>query len=385
MLVSRRALELGAVFVAAGLVAVMIYLLLGARGLVLANGQPLFGDFIAFWSAGRAALDGAATEVHNVDTIARYHQLAAPGSEYVAPWNSPPPFLLIVSALALLPYPVAAIVFLMVSGAIYFYAARLVLPDARALIFAVTLPAALYHLGTVQSALLMAGVSALALVWLDRRPLTAGALVGLLVIKPHLAVLWPLLLVLSGRWRAFAAAAVSTIAFVVLAGAVFGFDAYGRFLENLGASQGMISDQRITTPAYASLYASALGFGAPQIVALVLQAVSALAAVGVAVSIFLRSDRAAQGAALCAATLLISPYLFFYDFTLLALGAALLGVPRDRFELVAAVLAWSAGLSIALGYLAPLPLCPPAAWVVLIAAMRRAGSVGPRLAPAPQR
>ena len=31
----------------------------------------------------------------------------------------------------------------------------------------------------------------------------------------------------------------------------------------------------------------------------------------------------------------MSPYLFFYDFTLLAVGAALLGAPRDRFELIA--------------------------------------------------
>ena len=52
----------------------MAYLLAGARGLVLANGQPLFGDFIAFWSAGRAALDGAAAQVHEVETIARYQQ-----------------------------------------------------------------------------------------------------------------------------------------------------------------------------------------------------------------------------------------------------------------------------------------------------------------------
>jgi hypothetical protein len=94
---------------------------------------------------------------------------------------------------------------------------------------------------------------------------------------------------------------------------------------------------------------------------------------------------AAQGAALCAATLLMSPYLFFYDFTLLAVGAALLGAPRDRFELVAAVLAWSAGLSIALGYLAPLPLCPLAAWAVLTAAFRRRGSAAPRSAPAQHR
>ncbi len=388
MLVSRRAFEAGAIAIAAILLGVMTYLLLGARGLVLANGQPLFGDFIAFWSAGRAALDGAAAQVHDVETIARYHQLAAPGSVYVAPWNSPPTFLLVSSALAVLPYPLAAIVFLLVGAAAYVYAARLVLPDARALIFALTLPAALYHLGTVQTGLLIAGVSGLALMWLDKRPLTAGALVGVLAIKPHLALLWPLLLALSGRWRAFAAAAASTLVFVTLAGFVFGFDSYARFFENLGASQSMISAQRVTTPAYASLYASALGLGAPQIVALVLHGVSAAAAVSAAAFVFLRACRPHQlsvaGAGLCAATLLISPYLFFYDFTLLALGAALLGAPRDRFELMAMVLAWSAGLSLALGYIAPLPLCPFAAWVVLIASIRRVRNAAAHSAPTPQ-
>jgi len=380
----RRFYEFAALTVALALLGVMSYLLLGAHGLVLANGQPLFGDFIAFWSAGRAALDGHAAQVHDVATIGAYHQLAAPGSHYVAPWNSPPPFLLIASALAVLPYPVAALLFLAISSAIYIFAARRILPDARAMIFALTLPAALYHLGTVQTGLLIAGVCGLAMSWLDRRPLAAGAVVGLLAIKPHLALLWPLLLAFSGRWRAFAAATVSTLAFILLAGFVFSFDAYGRFIENLRASQEMISAQRITTPAYASLYASALGFGAPQVIALALQVVSAFAAIGAAVWVFLRGKRTAQGAALCAATLLVSPYLFFYDFTLLALGVALLGAPRDRFELAAAILAWSAGLSLALGYLAPLPLCPLAAWLVLIAAMRRARSAAARPALAPQ-
>lgn len=384
MPVSRKSLEIAALVTAAALLGVMAYLLLGAHGTVLANGQPLFGDFIAFWSAGRAALDGATAQVHDVETIAGYHQVAAPGSTYVAPWNSPPTFLLISSALAILPYPAAAILFLLIGAGVYVHAAHIVLPDARALIFALTLPAALYHLGTVQTGLLIAGISGLALVWLDKRPLTAGALVGLLAIKPHLALLWPVLLALSGRWRAFAAAAASTLAFVTIAGLVFGFDAYLRFFENLSASQGMISGQRITTPAYASLYASAVGLDVPQSLALGLQIVSALAAVGVAILVFRRGAPAVQGAALCAATLLISPYLFFYDFTLLALGAALLGAPRDRFELVACVLAWGAGLSIALSYLAPLPLCPLAAWLVLLSATRRAGNVGVRSAQAPQ-
>ncbi|MGH6951274.1 MAG: glycosyltransferase family 87 protein, partial [Vitreimonas sp.] len=273
----------------------------------------------------------------------------------------------------------------------------------------------------VQVGLLIAGVSGLALYWLDKRPLAAGALVGVLAIKPHLALLWPVMLALTGRWRAFAAAAASTIVFVSIAGLAFGFDAYSRFLENLAQSQALISEQRITTPAYASLYASVLGFGAPHWVAIVLHGLSAVTALALFVGtlrvipglakrepgiqgqrarpmISWIPDRAArvrndsvdghsaewatQGAAMCAATMLMSPYLFFYDFTLLAVGAALFGAPRDRFELAAVVLAWSAGLSIALGYLAPLPLCPLAAWLVLIAALRRRGSAAPRPDPA---
>src|SRR5689334_326492 len=127
----------------------------------------------------------------------------------MAPWNSPPPFLFFVIPFALLPYGVAAIVWLALTGALYLFAASKILPDKRALIFAVTLPAALYHLGTEQVGLLIAGLNGMALYWLDKRPRSAGAVVGLLVIKPHLALLWPFFLALSRRWNAFFAAAVS--------------------------------------------------------------------------------------------------------------------------------------------------------------------------------
>jgi hypothetical protein len=233
------------------------------------------------------------------------------------------------------------------------------------------LPAGVFQLGTVQAGLLIAGVSGLALHWLDRRPLVAGALVSALAIKPHMALLWPLLLALSGRWRAFGAAAAATTAFVGLAALVFGPESFVRFFENLRVSQSIVSEQLITTPAYASLHGNLMDAGVPDAVALAAQIVSAAMALGIAAWIFFkRSD--ASGAALCAATLLMSPYLFFYDFTLLAVGAALLGAPRDRFELVAIVAAWSAGLSLTIGYLAPVPLCPLAAWLILLAAARRA-------------
>ena len=171
---------------------------------------------------------------------------------------------------------------------------------------------------------------------------------------------------------------------MALAGFVFGFDAYARFFANLGASQELINADRISTPAYASLFASLLNLGAPMVAAAAAQGVSAVLALGVAALVFRRGDAALGGAALCAATLLLSPYLFFYDFTLLAAGAALLGAPRDRLELAALIAAWSAGLSLPLSYALPLPYCAAAAWLVLAVAFRRARSAASRSAAAPQ-
>ncbi len=382
MPLTRRGFEIAALAAAAALVGFLLWKLFDAHNMTLPNGQPLFGDFISFWSAGRATLDGHIEQIHDRRFLFTYPQMIAPDVRYVALWNSPPTFLLIACVLALAPYPVSAIAFFLATLALFVWAMRLALPDARALIFPLTAPAVLYQAGTVQVGLLITSVTGLALHWLDKRPRVAGALVALLAIKPHLAVLWPLLLALSGRWRVFRAAANGTAAFVGAAGLAFGFDAYERFFENLVASQRLISEQQITTPAYASLYANLIDLGAPLVLATAAHAVSAAAAALAACWLFSRAEKAVAGAALCAATLLISPYLFFYDFTLLLLGAALLGPPRDRFALAAAVLAWAAGLSIALGYIAPLPLCPLAAWAVLAAALRRAGSAALRPAPA---
>lgn len=383
MLIKRWMFEAAAIAVALGVVAFLLEFLMDSHDFAMANGHPIFGDFIGFWSAGRATLDGHVAQIYNVRLIYQYHHVAAPDVTVVAHWSGPPTFLLIVTALAVLPFPVAALGFLGASGAVYFYAARKLLPDSRALVFAATLPAAVYHLGNVQTGLLIAGLSGLALYWLDKRPYLAGALVGLLAIKPHLAILWPIMLALTGRWRTFFVAAISAAAFAALGALVFGVDTYARFFEHLPATQQLITSQRITTPAYASLYADLLSLHASLTAAIAAQAASSLAALAASAWIFRRSrDAAVQGAALCAASLLVTPYLFFYDFPLLAAGAALLGAPRNRFELIALIGAWSAGLSLPIGYLQPLPICPIAAWLVLIAAMLRAGSAAPRSAQA---
>lgn len=380
----RWVFEAAALAIAILIVAFLLKYLMDSHDFAMRGGHPIFGDFIGFWSAGRATLDGHLAQIYDARVIYQYHHVAAPEVRFVAHWSGPPTFLLLLVPLALLPFPVAALTFLTATSTVYFYAARKLLPDARSLIFAATLPAALYHFGNVQTGLLIAGISGLALFWLDKRPRLAGALVGLLAIKPHLALLWPIMLALTGRWRAFAAAAVSAVTFVVLGALAFGVETYVRFFEHLGAMQQLITNQRITTPAYGSLYGNLLSMHVPRAVATAAQLASSLTALAASAWVFWkRRELAVQGAALCAATLLVTPYLFFYDFPLLAVGAALLGAPRNRFEIVALVFAWCAGLSLPIGYVVALPLCPLAAWLVLIAALRRrAESAAPRPAQA---
>ena len=384
MPVKRWAFEAAAAAVAASMLGYFLWRAAGMENMTLPSGQPFFGDFMAFWSAGRAALDGHIAEIHDRAMLWRYQQAIAPDVKFYAPWNSPPTFLLIVTVLALVPYPVSASGFLVGTALFFGYAIRRFLPDSRALLFPATAPAVIYQIGTVQAGMLIAGVVGMALHFLDKRPRVAGALIALLAIKPHLALLWPLFLALSGRWRAFAAAAVGATLFVLAAGLVFGFESYLRWFESLTASQTLISEQRITTPAYASLYANLLGLGASNAVAISLHALSALGGVLVACFLFRKGDLAIGGAALCAATLLISPYLFFYDFTMLMIGVALFGAPRTPLDYAAAIFTWSAGLTVAVGGYIALPVCPMAAWLVLGAAFMRARSAVPLPAPAPQ-
>ncbi len=384
MPVKRLAFEAAAVAIAASMLGYFLWRAAGMENMTLPSGQPFFGDFMAFWSAGRAALDGHVAEIHDRAMLWSYQQAVAPDVKYYAPWNSPPTFLVVVVVLALVPYPISATGFLVGTAIFFGYAIRRFLPDNRALIFPATAPAVIYQIGTVQSGMLIAGIVGMALHLLDKRPRLAGALIALLAIKPHLALLWPLFLALSGRWRTFFATAIATVVFVTLAGLVFGFESYVRWFESLEASQALISEQRITTPAYASLYANLLGLGASNAVALSLHALSALGGVIVACLLFHKGDLAIGGAALCAATLLISPYLFFYDFTMLMIGVALLGIPRTPLDYAAAIFAWGAGLTVAVGGHIALPVCPAAAWLVLSAAFMRARSAVVLPAPAPQ-
>ncbi len=82
-----------------------------------------------------------------------------------------------------------------------------------------------------------------ALSTLDRRPIVAGVLFGLLAYKPQFGLMIPSVLAASGHLRAFSAA-VATVAFLVAAATlVFGWDVWHAFLESTRFTRLIVLEQ----------------------------------------------------------------------------------------------------------------------------------------------
>ncbi|MDB5974827.1 MAG: hypothetical protein JWR07_1587 [Nevskia sp.] len=68
---------------------------------------------------------------------------------------------------------------------------------------------------------------------LPRRPVWAGILIGLLTIKPHLGVLWPVALICGRHWRALFSAALSSMLFLGLSVLMLGTNTLSGFFASL--------------------------------------------------------------------------------------------------------------------------------------------------------
>jgi hypothetical protein len=170
--------------------------------------------------------------------------------------------------------------------------------------------------GFVTGALLVGGVALL-----DRRPLLAGALLGALVVKPHLALLVPFWLAAGGRRRAFAAAAASALGLLALSWLAFGTATMLAYAQSWQASAAIMraGDAEFFLK-MATLYAQVRIYAGEAAAAIAAVAL-ALAMIAAAMASWRRmgQDGLASGAAMLAATALASPYLFNYDLPFLVL------------------------------------------------------------------
>lgn len=341
-----------------------------------AAGHPDPLDFVAYWSAGRLGLHGAAIAAYSPQ--AQYAaEVATVGHSFrdVLGWTYPPSFFLVMAPLAVLPFTLACVVWnvatlVMQGGTIALITRKPITAAAAA-----AAPWAMLDMLGGQNGLFTAALLGGFLINLERRPAVSGVLLGLLAYKPQLCVLIPFILAADGRWRVLAWAAASALAVTGLACAFFGFETLPAFIGSLGhaAQTHLITN---TVGAWSGGLQSAYGLGrwlgAPSQVAWILQA-----GVCLAVAVFLlrmwRSKTAfeVKAAALAAALPLFTPYVFVYDLPVLSIAIAFLYRQRsfDWFECAALTVAL---VSVAAFVIHPYPAGLIACTVLSCVAFRRA-------------
>ena len=288
-------------------------------------------DFVSFWAAGRMLLDGAGPAIYDIEAH-RVVEQSAVGTVKLMPFPYPPPFGLMVAPFGVPPYAIAFALWVATTAALYLLAAGRWMPRLLALAQpSVLVNGFIGQAGFLTSALFMGGLALI-----GRRPLLGGALLGLLVIKPQLAVLLPLALVAGGYWRAFAGAALSSTALLIAALPVVGLDGYAAFLKLASTFAGYVAAGRWPWDELASVYALLSYFAVPRAIAI---GVHLAMAVGAAALVWRawRGDYPGKVATLAAATLLIPPYLMTYDGMILALPIAFLLIEARRLQPAIAV------------------------------------------------
>jgi len=353
---------------------VMVGAMLTAWDLVVA--APSFlteyavrNDFRLADAAAMVGLDDGYARLYDLSAQAR--AIRALGPEFnIQPFISPPPLAWLVTPLTGLPFVGALVIWTALLLAALLWTWYLLAPGggvaraAHLVLWLGVFPVA-FGLMVGQPGALVAAAVATAW-WLIRaeRQLTAGVVLSLLVLKPQLALLVPLALLVGGYRKTFAAWLVASAVIGIIALALLGADGVARYRDVLGQTQAAAWD---ITRRYS--ISGPLGLGWPLRVA----EAAVVVLTGVAAWRQRRNPERVIAVGIVG-SLLFTPYLGFQDFVMLFVAGWLLVRSGATAFQVAILAVGYALLELALVVMAIPILLAEAALLISLAANQRTGS-----------
>jgi hypothetical protein len=345
-------------------------------------------DFVGVWAAGHLALDGQPQAAYDRSTHKAVEDLAA-GFAFRGyyPWLYPPPFLLAATGLALVPYGFAHLLWPILTSSAYLATIRAIIRHRAAILLAAAFPAVVANIAAEQNGFVSAALLGGALIQMERRPLLSGCLLGLLTYKPQLWLLIPLALVAGGRWRVLGSAAAVAVGLAAASWVAFGTATWTAFAHSAAiAPRDFLANDAANWHKLQTVFGLVRSLGGSETTAWLLHAVTVAAAALFVWAAWRRPIAFdVRAAALAAAALLATPYLYAYDLVVLAVAMAFLirlGQTTGFLPFELAGLAAASLVILALP-LVEVPVGPAATVIVVLLVARRVvfmGSPGRRIA-----
>ena len=232
------------------------------------------------------------------------------------PWIAPPHFLLVLLPFGLLGFAASYALFQFASAGALLASLRAGASEVKSAwaiaLAAILCPAAALGAVDGQTGFFIAAILIGGFRLVEKRPVAAGILFGLLTVKPQYFVLVPVALIAARQWKALLATFASALALAAASVALFGFEPWVLWLHKvLAGDPQWIEHGRLWGN---SLYASAVILGAPNGFASALQAAGLLAGAAAIYAGFRRIREAElKWALLLAAAFLVAPHSGPYE------------------------------------------------------------------------
>lgn len=280
--------------------------------------QPSDRDFLAPWAAAQLALAGRPWAAYHSGALHAVQSAVATFGSATAelPFPYPPAYLALAIPFGLMSFPAALAAWSIATFACYMVAARKLMPGSGWL--AAAFPAAFANAAIGQNAFLTAGLFMAGLSLLSAYPFAAGLVLGCLVVKPQLAILLPIALLAGRQWRAIAGAATSALAILLVGLVLFGSATTAAWLQEAPLIVKVTGDGLMGWGKLASVYAAARQASVPALPAICVHLVVAAAAAVMVWRVWISpAESGAKLSMLAAGSMLMSPYVFYYDSLLL--------------------------------------------------------------------
>ncbi len=303
-------------------------------------------DYTDMWAAGHLVALGQGDALFDLSAFnAALHAMFGAGFPHQV-WPYPPPVLLLAVPLSMLPLLPGFLLYTAGTAALLWPALRsggLTRAACAAVLLspAVADNALAGQNGSLTTALLFGGLSIV-----HRRPVLAGIILGMLVIKPQFGLLVPVCLIASGNWRALLAMVASASLLVVASGLLFGVDAWiGFFVHTRPQIAAILEAPWQALPAqqnFASLLMAARSLGVSMEIAYGLQTAVMLICGGVAWWIWRAPDveQMPRVALTGLLTVAAAPWVHTYDMIPLSVAIVALAATAHQRSLALLGFAW---------------------------------------------
>jgi hypothetical protein len=351
-------------------------------------------DFANLWGGARMATEGAPLILFDPPAYRAWFEAHFPLERAILEWSYPPSLLLLGVPLSLLPLVPAYLLWSGGTLALLGLTLRRAGLPLAVMVLTLLSPATVVNLIFGQNGALTAALLVGGLLLVERRPVFAGVLLGLLTIKPQLGLLVPICLVAAGAWRTIAAATLTAAALMALTALLFGAAVWPLFLTETQPMMRGILEAPYPQPYQVNgigLFLTLRAAGAGVAEAYAGQALAALAAAALAWRLWRRrdADPALRMAATIFLTFLTTPYAYAYDMLSYSAALAVLIAARglSLTPLTALLWLWPAlTVPFTNNFFPATPLLMTAAlWVAWRAASPASQTLAPPLAHAPGR